>query len=124
MPAKRRSRSDCLPMPLLLGLDHVQDVLRWPMGQIMTSKAAGSGWTDCIVVLVDSIRLGGSSMRGDRNCRRVRYDGRLYISYSKVAGGRVYLDGGLTATALEYVTHVYGIDAESDKMHNATLKGY
>lgn len=116
MPPKRRSRFDCQPMPAVLGLDHVAGVYSWPLGAVMTSKAGGQGWTDCLVVLVDSIRLGGKVPS-----RRVRYDGRLYVTHG---ARRVYLDGGLTATALEYVTHVYGIDAESDKTHNATLKGY
>lgn len=114
----RRSRTSCRQMPALLTCDDVASLEQWPLGSVKTDQAAGSGWTDCLLFLVDTIRIGG------RGARRVRYDGRLYISYSRIPGGRVYLDGALTATALEYVTHVYGIDAAADKMHNATLKGY
>jgi hypothetical protein len=116
MPNKRRSRIQCEPMPEVLSLHHVQGVYSWPLGNAMTAKARGTGWTDCLLVFVDTIRLGGAVAS-----RRVRYDGRLYVTHG---ARRVYLDGSLTAAALEFVTHVYGIDAESDKMHNLTLKGY
>lgn len=121
---KRRPRADCLPMPAQLTLAHVSGVYSWPLGATMTRKAAGTGWTDCLVVLVDGIRLGGKY-----GSRRVRYDGRLYITAPvRAAGGRsvqrVYLDAEVTALALDCVSHVYGFDAESDVLHNFTLKGY
>lgn len=103
-------------MPWQLGVQHVESVYSWPLGRIMARRAAGEGWTDCLVILCEAIRLGGS-----HNSRRVRYDGRLYITHN---GRNVYLDGELTALALDHVSHVYGLCDESDKLHNLTLKGY
>lgn len=82
----------------------------------MTRKASGEGWTDCLAELIDPIRLGGR-----HNSRRVRYDGRFYITWRN---RRVYLVGELAWQAWETVTHVYGLDSEDDEKHNKALKGY
>jgi hypothetical protein len=103
-------------MPWVLGLDNVEGVYPWPVGNVMMKKCVGRGWCDALVFFVEAIRAGGKS-----NCRRVRYDGRFYIVHKE---RHVYFDGGLSAETLSHVSHVYGIDAESDKIHNRTLKGY
>lgn len=115
-PRKRRSRADTLPMPDLLGVQHVKSVDPWPLGEVMTRKAEGENWTDCLIELIDQIRLGGK-----HNSRRVRYDGAFYIMHN---GRRVQIGGELALHVLDVASHVYGLDAESDKLHNVSLKGY
>lgn len=112
----RRKRSTTRPMPETLTVDDVVEVMSWPLGSVKTNMAAGEGWTDCIVEIDSAIRLGGKY-----NTRRVRYDGRLYITHN---GRRVYVAGMLQLAVFECVTHVYGIDRESDVAHNKALKGY
>lgn len=112
----RRSRADCLKMPEMVTDAVVVDVLQWPLGAVMTRKAAGENWTDCLIELVDEIRLGGR-----HNSRRVRYDGSFYIMHN---GRRVEIGGELALRVLDVASHVYGQDAESDKLHNVSLKGY
>jgi hypothetical protein len=82
----------------------------------MTNKAAGQGWCDVVIELVEPIRLGGTY-----NTRRVRYDGRFYITYN---GRNVYLGGALVFDVFDAVTHVYGDDIDEDREHNRVLKGY
>lgn len=113
---QRRSRAICTAMPDHLDLQHVVSVTVWPLGRVMTGKAAGTGWTDIVLHMVDSVRLGGK-----HNSRRVRYDGRFYVTYNS---RNVYLVGALAWQVWEAVSHVYGIDADSDAQHNAALKGY
>lgn len=103
-------------MPRVLDAQHVLSVDVWPLGSVMTRKAAGERWTDVLVQLIEPIRLGGR-----HNTRRVRYDGRFYIMHN---GRRVYLVGALAWQVYEACGHVYGLDAESDVLHNKTLKGY
>lgn len=109
---RRRGR----PMPDAIGAGDVASVLQWPLGSIKTKSADGEGWTDCLLVFVDDIRTGGA-----HNSRRVRYDGRFYITYNNV---KRYVTGALVWQVLDVASHVYGIDEESDKMHNKVLKGY
>jgi hypothetical protein len=112
----RRKRSDTQPMPETLHSAHVADVLQWPLGAIKTAQADGENWTDCVLILIDSIRLGGRY-----NSRRVRYDGAFYIMHN---GRRVGIGGALALRVLDVASHVYGVDKQSDKIHNTTLKGY
>lgn len=114
--AKRRARADCTPMPDAIGQEHVESVLQWPLGSVKTNTIDGEGWTDCLLVFVDDIRTGGA-----HNSRRVRYDGRFYITYNNV---KRYVTGALVFDVLDVASHVYGIDAESDVLHNRALKGY
>ena len=103
-------------MPETLDVQHVISADLWPLGAVTTRRAAGENWTDCLIELVPEIRLGGR-----HNSRRVRYDGRFYITHN---GRRVQIGGALVFDVLNVASHVYGIDAESDKMHNKRLKGY
>lgn len=112
----RRKHSTTRPMPERLALCHVASVSQWPLGKVKTATAAGERWTDCVLVLDDAIRLGGKY-----NSRRVRYDGRFYITYRS---RRVYLVGELAWQVWDVVQHVYGIDKDSDAEHNKLLKGY
>lgn len=109
---RRRGR----PMPETLAACDVESVLQWPLGSVKTSGASGENWTDCLIVFVDAIRVGGA-----HNSRRVRYDGVFYVMHN---GRRVQIGGALALHVLDVASHVYGVDAESDKMHNKTLKGY
>ena len=113
---KRRKRSETRKLPDVLSADCVDAVYPWPLGSVMTRRADGEGWTDCILILEDRIRLGGRY-----NSKRVRYDGRFYITHR---GRRVYLAGELAWRAWDTVTHVYGFDSDADAKHNKTLKGY
>lgn len=103
-------------MPGTLQSHHVAGVYSWPLGKVKTDMAAGERWTDCIIELIEPIRLGGKY-----NTRRVRYDGRFYITHNR---RRVYLDGELAWQVFEVATHVYGWNRESDLEHNIALKGY
>ena len=114
--ATRRKRSETRKMPETLTSDCVEDLHTWPLGSVMTNTAKGEGWTDCLLILEDRIRLGGRF-----NSRRVRYDGRFYITHR---GRRVYLSGALVLEVFECVGHVYGYDRKEDVAHNKKLKGY
>ena len=103
-------------MPYALDVHDAEAIEVWPLGKVMTAKASGQGWTDVLLILDDAIRLGGK-----HNSRRVRYNGRFYITHNK---RRVYLCAELAHRVLEMAAHVYGIDSEQDALHNATLKGY
>lgn len=103
-------------MPKVLTMAEVTDVMPWPLGSVKTAMAVGENWTDCVLQIDDAIRLGGKY-----NTRRVRYDGRFYITHN---GRRVYIVGMLQLDVFEAVTHVYGINKDDDKKHNKTLKGY
>jgi hypothetical protein len=103
-------------MPDVLRVGDVAELHQWPLGQVMTRKAAGENWTDVLAVLVDEIRLGGRY-----NSRRVRYDGVFYIVHN---GQRVQFDANLTDLADNIMKHVYGVCAASDARHNTRLKGY
>lgn len=109
---RRRGR----PMPETLDACDVESVLQWPLGSVKTGSASGENWTDCLIAFVDAIRVGGAY-----NSRRVRYDGAFYIVHN---GRRVGIGGALVFDVLDVAAHVYGVDAESDKIHNKTLKGY
>ena len=112
----RKRRAPGVTMPETVTSDIVTGVMSWPLGNVKTHTSAGEGWTDCLIVFVEAIRTGGKY-----NSRRVRYDGRFYIMYNNV---KRYVTGALVFDVLDVASHVYGIDAESDKMHNKTLKGY
>jgi len=114
--ATRRKRSETRKMPETLTRDCVDDLHQWPLGSVMTNTAKGEGWTDCVLILEDKIRLGGRY-----NSRRVRYDGRFYITHN---GRRVYIVGMLQLDVFECVSHVYGLDRQNDIAHNKLLKGY
>ena len=90
--------------------------MSWPLGQVKTNMCAGEGWTDCVLQIEDAIRLGGKY-----NARRVRYDGRFYITHN---GRRVYIVGMLQLDVFECVGHIYGLDRQNDVMRNKMLKGY
>ena len=112
----RRKPSETRKMPHVLTLADVTSIMRWPLGKVKTNMSEGEGWTDCIIELEDRIRLGGRY-----NTRRVRYDGRFYITYNK---RRVYIVGGLQLSVFECASHVYGLDYETDVAYNKLLKGY
>lgn len=112
----RRKQRDTIAMPDTLQRHHVESVLQWPLGAIKTATSAGQGWTDCVLILVEQIRLGGKY-----NSRRVRYDGAFYITHN---GRNVRLAGMLQLDVFDVVSHVYGACKESDKIHNKALKGY
>lgn len=112
----RRKRSETRKMPSVLTLADVVEVYSWPLGQVKTNMCAGEGWTDCVIELEGRIRLGGKY-----NTRRVRYDGRFFISWK---GGKVYLAGMLALEVFECVGHVYGVNRGEDVAHNKKLKGY
>lgn len=114
--AARRKRDTTRKMPNVIMLTDVVDVMQWPLGNVKTNMAAGEGWTDCIVALDDMIRLGGK-----HNTRRVRYDGRFYITHN---GRRVYFADCVQLWVLDVAGHVYGVDRDSDVEHNKVLKGY
>jgi len=117
MPKKtRRKRSTTRAMPETLTLADVEAVMSWPLGQVKTNMCEGEGWTDCIIELEGQIRLGGKY-----NTRRVRYDGRFYITHNKRS---VYIVGMLQLDVFECVGHVYGLDRIQDVAHNKSLKGY
>lgn len=112
----RRKRSETRKMPEVLMLADTVAVMSWPLGQIKTNMCEGEGWTDCVVELEGRIRLGGKY-----NTRRVRYDGRFYITHNK---RRVYIAGMLQLDVFECVQHVYGVNRAEDVAHNKMLKGY
>lgn len=112
----RKRRAPGVRMPETITCDVVTDVMQWPLGNVKTHTSVGEGWTDCLIVFVEAIRTGGKY-----NSRRVRYDGRFYITYNNV---KRYVTGALVFDVLGVASHVYGIDAESDKAHNKSLKGY
>lgn len=112
----RKRRAPGMRMPDIVTSDIVTGVMSWPLGSIKTKSADGEGWTDCLLMFVDAMRLGGKY-----NSRRVRYDGQFYITYNNV---KRYVTGALVFDVLDVASHVYGVDAESDKMHNKVLKGY
>lgn len=112
----RRSRKLCIAMPEVLTSQFVTDIYQWPLGNVMTAKAAGENWTDCLVMIRDDVRLGGRY-----NCRRVRYDGVFYVMHN---GRRVPLSVELSGRVHSVACHVYGTDSDADKAHNRTLKGY
>lgn len=112
----RKRRAPGVRMPEIVTSDVVTGVMSWPLGNVKTHTSAGEGWTDCLLMFVDEIRLGGKY-----NSRRVRYDGAFYIMHN---GRRVGIGGALVFDVLDVASHVYGIDAESDKIHNKRLKGY
>lgn len=103
-------------MPDVLTLADVEDVMIWPLGQVKTAMSKGERWTDCLLQIDSAIRLGGKY-----NTRRVRYDGRFFISHN---GRKVYVVGMLQLAIFEQVGHVYGIDKREDAVHNKKLKGY
>lgn len=94
----------------------VLDVYLWPLGNVTTASAEGENWTDCLVVFVEAIRVGGA-----HNSKRVRYDGRFYVMHKKT---KRYIVGELALEVLETATHVYGVDKENDRERNKELKGY
>lgn len=112
----RKRRAPGMRMPETVTSDIVTGVMSWPLGNVKTHTSAGEGWTDCLLIFEDRIRLGGKY-----NSRRVRYDGAFYIMHN---GRRVGIGGALVFDVLGVASHVYGVDAESDKIHNKTLKGY
>lgn len=113
---QRRKRSETRKMPNEIDAGCVVDMYSWPLGAVMTNKAAGEGWTDCLLILEERIRVGGR-----HNSRRVRYDGRFYITYNNV---KRYLSGSLVLEVFECVGHVYGVNRDEDVAHNKKLKGY
>lgn len=116
-PKRRRvSRLYTWRMPMTLSDVHVIDVYQWPLGSVMSGKASGENWTDCVIDLAPEIRLGGQY-----NTRRVRYDGAFYIVYNT---RRVQIGGEVALRVLDVAQHVYGVDADSDAAHNKMLKGY
>lgn len=112
----RRKQCETMRMPDTLHTWHVCHIMQWPLGKVMTAKAAGENWTDVLIELIEPIRLGGR-----HNTRRVRYDGRFYITYNKRV---VVCVAPLALDILDEVGHVYGRDAASDAAHNVKLKGY
>ena len=109
----KRYTGETLAMPAVLGAEHVAQIGVWP---VLGRARRYDGATDVLVHLVDAIRTGNR-----HNCRRVRYDGRLYVLWR---GVRVYLVGALAWEAWELCGHVYGIDLAADAAHNKTLRGY
>lgn len=105
-----------MAMPAVLESEHVLRIMPWPLGAVRTAQADGEGWCDVVLELVEEIRLGGKF-----NSRRVRYDGRFYVSWR---GRRVYCVGSLAFDVMDAAQHVYGVCKESDREHNKALKGY
>ena len=113
----RRKRAECRAMPIILTSTDVTDVHAWPLGAIKTKSARGQDWTDCVIFVEERIRLGGRY-----NSRRVRL-GPLgfYIVHN---GRRVPFSPDLVLRVADVVSHVYGVNAESDILHNKAMKGY
>lgn len=110
-----RYRGETIPMPGVIGLEHIAQMTVWPVSAVAIRAGRVAGMTDVMLHFVEPIRL------GRHNARRVRYDGALYVTYSEF---RIYLCGACAWDAWELIGHVYGLDRAADEAHNRTLRGY
>lgn len=109
-------RKDAFPMPYELtgAPGEVLSVNQWPISPLRFNLLRQGrapdldGATDCVIHF-DRIRAGGRW-----NGRRVHYDGRLFVHYSRARFGRVYISGALLWEVLECVSCVYTIDSGED----------
>lgn len=101
MPKQRNP--DTIPMPTVLtGREgEVSTVSHWPLSEAQARRRSYAGCVD-VLLHFDKIVVGG-----EYNCRRVRYDGRFYVSWHRAPGGKVYIAGPLKWDVLALATELY-----------------
>lgn len=112
---KRKSRKECIQLKGILHIGLVDKIYKWPLGNRVINTDKSNGMTDCVLYLVDAVRLGGRY-----NCRRVRYDGDFYIRHH---GLNHYLVGfELVERVFNVVDWVYHVESRVyGKMHSERI---